>query len=137
MNAVKMTDGNLALDRAREDAPVFTVITGGRGRLEPSPQPAPSVPLASFRALGFAVAACVLVFSILPSVFGRIQFEHALMGTATQQIVVDSGDSLWSLAESHPVSGMSTEDTVRLMKSWNELEHAVLAPGQTLFVAAE
>lgn len=138
MHAVKMIDGNLALDTAFDDAPTFTVVQGGRGRArDHSRAVRTAAPLASFRALALVVATCVLVFSVIPSVLGRVTFEHALAGTETQQVIVDSGDSLWSLAERHPVPGMTTGDTVRLMKRWNHLEHAALVPGQELYVAVE
>ena len=131
MHAANMIDGNLALDSAFDDAPAFTVVQGGRGRARNHPQAMrTAAPLVSFRAIALVVATCILVFSVIPSALGRLTFERALAGTETQRVMVDSGDSLWSLAERHPV-------TVRLMKRWNHLEHAVLVPGQELHVAAE
>lgn len=137
MHAVKMTDGNLALDCSRSDAPAFSVIPGGR-----SDAPArvraehAAAPLASVRSLVLAVLLAVTAFSAVPSVMGRISFESALANTATRTIEVSSGDSLWVLAELHPVEGMSTSDTVRLMKEWNSLDQGMLVPGQDLIVAA-
>ena len=138
MHAANMVDGNLALDSAFDDVPAFTVVQGGRGRARNHPQAMrTAAPLVSFRAIALVVATCILVFSVIPSALGRLTFERALAGTETQRVMVDSGDSLWSLAERHPVPGMTTGDTVRLMKRWNHLEHAVLVPGQELYVAAE
>ena len=50
------------------------------------------------------------------------------------EIAVGSGDSLWSIAEAHPVEGVSTPELVAWLKEANGLESSALGLGQTLSV---
>lgn len=50
------------------------------------------------------------------------------------EIAVGSGDSLWSIAETHPVEGVSTPELVAWLKEANGLESSALGLGQTLSV---
>jgi hypothetical protein len=49
-------------------------------------------------------------------------------------VVVHDGDSVWSLAEAHPVDGYSTQEVVTWIESHNQLESATIQAGQTLDV---
>ena len=64
-------------------------------------------------------------------------FEEALAITATQTVEVRPGDSLWTLAETYPVEGMTTQGTAELIRMWNDLESATLQPGMELSVASQ
>lgn len=50
------------------------------------------------------------------------------------EMAVGPGDSLWTIAESHPVEGVSTPELVAWLKEANDLESSALGLGQTLSV---
>jgi hypothetical protein len=47
---------------------------------------------------------------------------------------VESGDSLWSLAASHPVEGMSTAETVEMLAAVNNIGNSSLRVGSEVMV---
>jgi hypothetical protein len=49
---------------------------------------------------------------------------------------VQAGDSLWTVAKSHPVDGLSTAQVAELVAARNGLSGAGLVPGQELLVPA-
>ena len=49
---------------------------------------------------------------------------------------VHTGDSLWSLAEEHPVEGLTTQETSDMIRSVNHLERGSLDAGAVLKVPA-
>lgn len=49
-------------------------------------------------------------------------------------VSVDANGSLWKLASSHPVTGLSTAETVELIQRENSLDSATIYAGQTLRV---
>lgn len=77
-----------------------------------------------------AVALLLLIAAVASSVIGKA--EPAV--TATH--VVSSGDTLWNLAERHPVHGLSTAQTVDLIERMNGLESALLEPGVSIALPA-
>lgn len=54
----------------------------------------------------------------------------------TVAVAVDSGDTLWSLAERYPIEGMTTRQCVKWIMEHNSLESALLMPGQIVEVPA-
>ncbi|TLM98353.1 MAG: LysM peptidoglycan-binding domain-containing protein, partial [Actinobacteria bacterium] len=56
---------------------------------------------------------------------------------ATSTVRVDSGDTLWMIAESHPAPGLTTAENVELIISLNGLRGSALAAGAHLKVAAD
>ena len=52
-----------------------------------------------------------------------------------QSVRVRQGATLWDLAETYNVDGVSTQDMVSAIKDWNDLDSSMLQPGQTIFVA--
>lgn len=77
-----------------------------------------SIMLAGFVADGLHVAATTSRISSMP----------------TEAIRVYSGQTLWGIAEEHPVDGVSTRELVNWIERSNELSSASLTPGQTLFI---
>lgn len=53
-----------------------------------------------------------------------------------QELVVRDGDSLWGIADSLGVDGVSTADVVTWIRERNGLDAALLVSGQTLVVPA-
>lgn len=51
---------------------------------------------------------------------------------ATVMVAVEEGDTLWSMAEDHPIDGLTTQQCVRWVIDRNGLDDAVLTPGQVL-----
>ncbi|MDY2776895.1 MAG: LysM peptidoglycan-binding domain-containing protein [Collinsella sp.] len=137
----EMTRGNLAV-ALEQQTPAFTVISGGRtsttAPIAPSGHSVSSErPSSVLRgAAAFCLTALILLVAASWFFSGTTAFAAAVDGTELQDIRVSSGDSLWSLAEKHPVEGLSTQETVDAMMIWNDLEIGGLQPGQHLFVAA-
>lgn len=52
----------------------------------------------------------------------------------TTTVRVRTGETLWNLARSHPVTGLSTAQTVALIAELNQLEGRMLAAGTTVRV---
>lgn len=134
--------GNLALDLTAAPRPTFTVIDGTRtttASTAPVAAPAPTARLAKR-----ILAACVLgaltialVSAAWAMTDGRAAAcEQILAETPITTISVESGDSLWSLAAEHPVTGLTDREVVEAIRSWNGLERGELHPGMELAVPA-
>ncbi|HJG37489.1 LysM peptidoglycan-binding domain-containing protein [Enorma phocaeensis] len=151
MNRGDYIDGNLALSVPKRSLSIANPRFETQIYQLPSPrhrkscndlpyaQPKHSSLLSSVLAV-FAIL--VLVSSMLAAMFSvasgsRSAFENALDSTPTQYVEVFEGDSLWTLAKEHPVSGMTTQETTELIRAWNDLDHATLQPGMELLVASD
>ena len=151
MNRGDYIDGNLALSVPKRSLSIANPRFETQIYQLPSPrhrkscndlpyaQPKHSSLLSSVLAV-FAVL--VLVSAMLAAMFSvaagsRSAFENALDSTPTQYVEVFEGDSLWTLAKEHPVSGMTTQETTELIRAWNDLDHATLQPGMELLVASD
>lgn len=60
--------------------------------------------------------------------------DEALSGVAFEEVVVLPGESLWQIAESHPVEGVPTSDVVTFILETNSLTSSSLSVGQHLMV---
>lgn len=151
MNRGDYIDGNLALSVPKRSLSIANPRFETQIYQLPSPrhrkscndlpyaQPKHSSLLSSVLAV-FAIL--VLVSAMLAAMFSvaagsRSAFENALDSTPTQYVEVIEGDSLWTLAEEHPVSGLTTQETTKLIRAWNDLDHATLQPGMELLVASD
>ena len=147
MNAADMVQGNLALKLEAPAAPAFTVVKGGRSGFQavaPKPNRAQhaavasaSVALKASTVVAIAVA-FTLFFVLATTVFTARHAAYAdFVANVTYETVrVQAGDSLWSLAEDHPVEGLSTQETSDMIRSVNHLEHGSLDAGAHLKVPA-
>lgn len=147
MNAADMVQGNLALKLEAPAAPAFTVVKGGRSGFQPvAPKPnrtqhaaVTSSPAALKASTVVAIAVAFTLFFVLATtVFTARHAAYAdSVANATYETVrVHAGDSLWSLAEEHPVDGLSTQETSDMIRSVNHLEHGSLDAGAHLKVPA-
>ena len=59
-------------------------------------------------------------------------FATSVMDSASQTITVHNNDTLWSIAESNPIEGVSTEQQVSWIREKNNLDSSLLRTGQTL-----
>ncbi|GAB4286553.1 MAG: hypothetical protein Kow0067_10560 [Coriobacteriia bacterium] len=55
----------------------------------------------------------------------------------TKTIKVSTNDSLWTIAAADPVDGLTTAQTVRLIKDMNGLSESVIVDGQLLTVPSD
>mgnify|MGYP001461092823 FL=1 len=147
MNATDMVQGNLALKLETPAAPAFTVVKGGRSGFQTLPgKPVrsqcvatTSAPVALKASTIVALAVALTLFFVLAtSIFSARHAAYAESASnVTYEIVrVQSGDSLWSLAQEHSVDGLSTQETSDMIRSVNHLEHGSLDAGDVLKVPA-
>ena len=94
------------------------------------------------RSLAWCVA-CVLAIVLVAcalfaakAFFDQVSYDAATMGLEYTEVSVSKGDTLWTIAEAHPVSGLSTREVIDLVKEWNGLESGLLSPGEVLTVPA-
>ena len=147
MNATNMVQGNLALKLETPAEPTFTVVKGGRSRFQPVAAmpnraqhtvvaPAP-VALKASTIVAFAVA-FTLFFVLATTVFTarHAAYADSASNVTYETVRVHTGDSLWSLAEEHPVEGLTTQETSDMIRSANHLERGSLDAGAVLKVPA-
>ena len=102
--------------------------------------PAASAHVFSLRTRVRLVAMAVAVFVLLGAAWTLSDFTHAVacknaFEQATYEtITVHTGDSLWSIADAHPVAGRTTDEVVRHIRESNGLTSACIQPGMTLMV---
>lgn len=147
MNATDMVQGNLALKLETPAAPAFTVVKGGRSGFQTLPgKPAhsqrvvkPSAPVALKVSMIVALAVALTLFFVLAtSIFSarHAAYAESVSNVTYETVRVQSGDSLWSLAQEHPIEGLSTQETSDMIRDVNHLEHGSLDAGAHLKVPA-
>lgn len=55
----------------------------------------------------------------------------------TSEVKLEQGDTLWSVAESHPIEGFTTAEAVELIASMNGIKTATIAAGSTIEVPGD
>ena len=55
---------------------------------------------------------------------------------SSECIRVEPGQTLWTLAEQHPVPGLTTEQTAQVIADLNHISHRELAAGTTIRIPA-
>lgn len=145
MNATDMVQGNLALKLETPTAPVFTVVKGGRSGFQTLPgKPVRSrcvattsapVALKASTIVALAVA-LTLSFVLATSIFSarHAAYAESVSNVTYETVRVQPGDSLWSLAQEHPIEGLSTQETSDMIRSVNHLERGSLDAGAHLKV---
>ncbi len=83
------------------------------------------------RAIELAVVAVAIVATFVALTLTR-PVDPGDVETTTR--LVEQGDTLWALAQSHPVEGLSTEQTAGLIASLNGLESSTLHAGSAIKV---
>ena len=147
MNAADMVQGNLALKLEAPAAPAFTVVKGGRSGFQPvAPKPnhtqhaaVTSSPAALKASTVVAIAVAFTLFFVLATTVFTVRhavYADSVANVTYETVRVHAGDSLWSLAEEHPVDGLSTQETSDMIRSVNHLEHGSLDAGAHLKVPA-
>ena len=137
-------NGSLAL-KAQEGqaqaAPMLRVIEGAKPGSPTAASHADSARL-SGRSLRLSAAVATVAVAVVLGSWGALDAAHAgrvadaLSNCATQSVEVSTGDSLWSIAEAHPVEGVSTPEVVSWIVEANNLPNSSVASGQALVVPA-
>ena len=147
MNATEMVQGNLALKLETPTAPAFTVVKGGRSGFQALPgKPVrsrcvatTSAPVALKASTIVALAVALTFFFVLAtSIFSarHAVYAESVSNVTYETVRVQSGDSLWSLAQEHPIEGLSTQETSDMIRNVNHLERGSLDAGAHLKVPA-
>lgn len=147
MNATNMVQGNLALKLETSAEYTFTVVQGGRSMFQPlTVKPArnqqavaaPGRVALKVPTIVAVAVALTLFFVLATSVFSarHAAYAESVSNVTYETIRVQSGDSLWSLAEEYPIEGLSTQETSDMIRNVNHLEHGSLAAGAHLKVPA-
>lgn len=147
MNATNMVQGNLALKLETPAAPAFTVVKGGRSGFQTLPDKpvrsqcvaTTSAPVALKASTIVALAVAFTLFFVLAtSIFSarHAAYAESVSNVTYETVRVQSGDSLWSLAQEHPIEGLSTQETSDMIRNVNHLEHGSLDAGVHLKVPA-
>lgn len=120
--------------------PELVVIEGAKPQVVERAHPGPERlrPLDAF----LAYLAVVAVVAALAATYAFVdvsiaaRLDASLHEVEATSVYVRPGDSLWALAESHPVEGRSTSEVVRWIQERNSLESSTIVPGQQLLVPA-
>ncbi|MGE5474625.1 MAG: LysM peptidoglycan-binding domain-containing protein [Ignavibacteriales bacterium] len=76
---------------------------------------------------------CFLIF-FFAVIFMQNKFLYSYDYPKTQCVIVQDGDSLWSIAQKHKVKYDDTRDFVERIKEINKLDGSQLTKGQELMV---
>lgn len=147
MNATNMVQGNLALKLETPAEPSFTIVQGGRSGFQPlTVQPAriqqtvgaPTRATLKVSTIVAVAVALTLFFVLATSIFSarHAAYAESVSNVTYETVRVQSGDSLWSLAQEHPIEGLSTQETSDMIRNVNHLEHGSLDAGAHLKVPA-
>ena len=119
--------------------PAFKVINGGAKKESVAPQREEVSYVKTltnkeaFVAGLIITASFVLMFAVsFLRTTALNSFATSVMDSASQTITVHSNDTLWSIAESNPIEGVSTEQQVSWIREKNNLDSSLLRTGQTL-----
>lgn len=85
------------------------------------------------------IASCIVFLVSLGFVIthaGILETNSSLSNSATEIVRVHSGDTIWSIAENHPIDNVTTNDVADYIIEINELDGGLIHPGQTICVPA-
>lgn len=88
-------------------------------------------PRRGLTALELVVIVALVIAVVAAALVSRSQTPTDL---PTQRVKVGSGDSLWSLAESHPLEGLTTQQTMDLIKRANNMRSDRIAAGSLVII---
>lgn len=135
MKTYALIDGNLALAPVAEK-PMFQVVDGRRTTLStvPAVRQDTAHPVCVFAVV--AICALMLAIGFLQLHVGQSTFDQMHESAARTEFVVQPGDTLWSIAQSHPLDGLSVDETVSIIRSWNDVPEGLVYPGMEIVVPA-
>lgn len=132
---------------ARTARPRFRVIEGGlakdcaqsvNGRHVQQPMVSGHVYSLRTRVslVAMTVVACIVLASVwvLSDILMARSVRSSFDQASYETITVHSGDSLWTIADEHPVEGRTTAEVARYIREHNQLTDTCLYPGMELSV---
>ena len=137
--------GSAAQKLAAPAASALVVLPGGRGsqahacRYRPTASDVARDQRLHLRDVVVGVALALVLAAAACLAAGLVR-GHASVASAAQEqvafesVAVQSGDTLWELAEAHPVRGLTTQEVVSLVSERNGLAGSVIQPGQVIQV---
>lgn len=144
-----MVYGNLALaseapTRRADVKTRFVVVEGSLGHARPVRQVAHRPETSTSRLARVCAVASVVVMFLIVFVAGVSAFSnraelvsHAASEVAWAETTIREGDSLWTLAESHPIEGLSTQETADIIEAHNSFDSVMLKAGDTVLVPSQ
>ena len=134
-NMTYTVQGNLALKPHLASDTAFTVVEGGR-RVDTlhAPRVESSWARLASRVLVVALAAAIFVAGYMTLSRGPAAIDQALETVSFETVRVREGDSLWSLAQEHPIDGLETAQAVEVLRNANNLDAAALSAGDDILV---
>ncbi len=146
MSSTAMTYGNLALSiegiEPVDPRPHFEVVDGGyavswdyRG-LGSAPSQRTMRPLVISVAISAVLVLTLFGLFLYGEISAQWAYDSAVAATVQEEFSVRAGDTLWSIAEEHPIPGLNTADTVSVISEWNNLDGGCLHVGECLLVPA-
>lgn len=135
MKTYAMIDGNLALAPVAEK-PLFQVVDGRRAALPAAPAVRQQNAHPACVLAVVAICALMLAFGFLQLHAQQVAFDQMCESASRTEVVVQSGDTLWSLAQSHQLEGLSVDETVSIIRSWNDVPEGLVYPGMEIVVPA-
>lgn len=135
MKTYAMIDGNLALAPVAEK-PLFQVVDGRRAALPAAPAARQENAHPAYVLAVVAICALMLAFGFLQLHAQQVAFDQMCESASRTEVVVQSGDTLWSLAQSHQLEGLSVDETVSIIRSWNDVPEGLVYPGMEIVVPA-
>ena len=131
------TEGSLAL--ASSGSPRLVLIQGGAGRTDRAGRPLPTGPLPLRESLALVLCGLLVILS-LAAVSSLVSAQAARASAAAISerdelvVMVGEGDTVWEIAEDHPVEGVTTQELVTWISARNGLSGEPLGLGQRLVV---
>ncbi len=140
--------GNLAL-KPNDQKPAFTLVSGGKkpvivaarrqlaapavyARTKPRP---PRRLSTIFSVACVAAILCAALAAACGDAFIRTSSQSAAISQAVQtEIRVQPGDTLWNIAEEHSIENVGIEETMALIRDWNDMPNSMLQAGTKLIV---
>lgn len=132
-------NANLAFTQPAQSIPAqpvrqLTVVDGG-------PRYAPVV---WKRGTSRTLLACIVGVALFVALAAALLTAQAFVRTAAHDaaaaaveqttVTVSAGDTLWGIAQEHPVAGLSSRQVIDLVKEWNGLDTGLIQTGMQLTV---
>jgi hypothetical protein len=83
------------------------------------------------------VLVCVVIMVVIVACSGMFAFQadaHSDQGDVHQEIVIGSGDTLWSIANEHSKPGESVRAYINKIKELNHLDSSMIKQGQAILL---
>ena len=87
--------------------------------------------------VAIAVSLAICVVSVISSHVISSRISASVESVPATDYRVCAGDSLWSIAETHPIQGHSASEVVTWIMERNNLNNGLIVAGQSLYVPSQ